>query len=381
MLANYKICKKTVMDITDKYIKFDEEGISNHFWDFQKYIKPNWDKSINKSDKVYLERIIDKIKKKGKGKDFDCIVGLSGGMDSSYMIHVLVKEFGLRPLAFHVDGGWNSDIAVSNINKLIDKLNLDLFTEVINWQEMKEFQLAMFKSGLPHLDIPQDMAFIATLYKFANKYSIKYIMNGGNISTECVLMPLNIFYWGTDMIHIRDILNKFADRPLESFPFSSIYYHKIYLRYIKQIKVVKPLNFVPYYKLKAQKLLEQSYGWIPYKQKHFESRFTKFLEGYWLPTRFNYDMRRNQLSSLILTEQLERDEALKILESKPYSQKDIHNEKNFIADKLDISINQLEKYHSMDLKFYWNYKNQKNLFDLGEKVLSKLRITRRGGAY
>ena len=381
MKKEYKVCSKTVMDTSDKYIKFDSNNISNHYWEFQNKIKLNWDKSIKKEVSSELEKIIEKIKKKGKNKDFDCIVGLSGGMDSSYMLHVLVKEFGLRPLAFHVDGGWNSDVAVSNINKLIDKLNLDLFTEVINWREMKEFQLAMFKSGVPHLDIPQDMAFIATLYKFADKYSIKYIMNGGNISTECVLMPLNIFYWGTDMIHIKDILSKFAKSPIKSFPFSSIYYHKIYLRYLKQIKVVKPLNFVPYYKKDAQNLLEKVYGWVPYEQKHFESRFTKFLEGYWLPTRFNYDMRRNQFSSLILTDQLERSQALKLLESKSFNEKNIHNEKRFIADKLEISIDELEKYHKMDLKYFWNYKNQKSLFNLGEQVLSKLGITRRGGAY
>ena len=381
MEREYKICQKTVMDTTDMLISFDEKGNSNHYLDFHHKIKKNWENSINNSSYSKLEKVVERIKRNSKGKDFDCIVGLSGGMDSSYMLHILVKEFDLRPLAFHVDGGWNSDVAVSNINKLIDKLNLDLFTEVINWRDMRDRQLAMFKSGVPHLDVPQDMAFIATLYKFADKYSIKYIMNGGNISTECVLMPLNIFYWGTDMIHINDILSKFAKSPIKSFPFSSIYYHKIYLRYFKQIKVIKPLNFVPYYKKEAQNLLEKIYGWVPYEQKHFESRFTKFLEGYWLPSRFNYDMRRNQFSSLILTGQMERSQALKLLESKPFNEKNIHNEKRFIADKLEISIDELEKYHGMDLKYFWNYKNQKSLFNFGEKVLSKLGITRRGGAY
>ena len=379
MDSNYKICSKTVMDTSDPEITFDSNGISNHYWDFVDKIKPKWDFSENGAN--ILQKQIEKIVKDGKGKDFDCIVGLSGGLDSSYMLHTLVKEYGLRPLAFHVDGGWNSDIAVSNINNLVDKLNIDLFTEVINWNEMRDFQLAMFKAGVPHLDIPQDMAFIGTLYKFAEKYSIKYIMNGGNISTECVLMPLNIIYWGTDMVHIRDILSRFSTESMSTFPFSSIYYHKIYLRYLRQIKVIKPLNYIPYIKSNAQKILEDTYQWKPYKQKHFESRFTSFLEGYWLPTRFNYDMRRNQFSSLILTGQMQRDDALNKLNIAPYDSDKINEEFNYIADKLDINEELLMKFHKMPKKYYWNYKNQNSIFKLGEKILSILSITRRGGAF
>ena len=157
----------------------------------------------DESGRKALSRIMDKIKATGKGKDFDCILGISGGVDSSYMLHLAVKEFGLRPLVFHVDGGWNSELAVHNINVMIDKLGLDLYTEVINWEEMKDFQLAFFKSGVPHLDIPQDHAFIATLYHFAEKYKIKYILNGGNFSTECVQYPMEWFYYGTDMVQIQ----------------------------------------------------------------------------------------------------------------------------------------------------------------------------------
>ena len=150
-----------------------------------------------------METIVKKIKLSGKGKEFDCLLGISGGVDSSYMLHLAVKEFGLRPLVFHVDGGWNSELAVHNINVMINKLGLDLYTEVINWEEMKDFQLAFFKSGVPHIDIPQDHAFIATLYRFAEKYKIKYILNGGNFSTECVQYPMEWLYYGTDMKHIK----------------------------------------------------------------------------------------------------------------------------------------------------------------------------------
>ena len=160
-MDEYQICTKTVMDTSDPGITFDESGISNHYWDYHKNVKSNWFRG-EEGQKI-LTKEIHKIKKEGKNRDFDCIIGLSGGADSSYMLHKVVTEFGLRPLVFHVDGGWNSEIAVNNINVLIEKLKLDLFTEVINWEEMKEFQIAMFKSGVPHLDLPQDLAFIGVL--------------------------------------------------------------------------------------------------------------------------------------------------------------------------------------------------------------------------
>jgi glycosyltransferase involved in cell wall biosynthesis len=230
-----QICAKTVMDTSDPSIIFDQNGISNHYWDFQNVVKKSW--HTGPEGRAMLEKTVARLKRAGKGRDFDCIMGLSGGADSSYMLHKMVTEFGLRPLVFHVDGGWNSEIAVSNINSLIDKLGLDLYTEVINWEEMRDFQLAMFKSGVPHLDIPQDMAFIGVLYKFAEKHGIKDILNGGNISTECVLVPLEILYWGTDMAQVRDILSRHGTMPMRTYPFCSIFYHKIYLRFFRGVKV------------------------------------------------------------------------------------------------------------------------------------------------
>ena len=375
----YQICTKTVMDTSDPSIIFDGDGISNHYWDFERAVKPNW--QAGPEGQAVLESMVQTMKEAGKGRDFDCLMGLSGGADSSYMLHKMVTEFGLRPLVFHVDGGWNSEIAVSNINGLIDKLGLDLYTEVINWEEMRDFQLAMFKSGVPHLDIPQDMAFIGVLYKFAAKHGIKHILNGGNISTECVLMPLDILYWGTDMRQVRDILSQFGTVPMRTYPFSDIFYHKLYLRYFRGVKVFKPLNFVPYIKKDAMAEMESIYGWKPYPQKHFESRFTRFFEGYWLPTRFGYDMRRNQFSSLILTGQMTRDEALAELENPPYDPETIDQEFAYIATKLGITVDELRRYHELPKKFYWDYKNRKKLFDVGEKILGLIAGTRRGGAF
>lgn len=375
---SYQICTKTIMDTTDPSIKFDSQGICNHYWEFQNFIKPKWNTDLK--GRTQLRNMVKAIKDSGKGRDFDCLIGLSGGADSSYMLHKMVTYYGLRPLVFHVDGGWNSEIAVSNINNLIDKLELDLYTEVVNWDEMRNFQLAMFEAGVPHLDVPQDMAFIGVLYKFAAKYGIKYILNGGNISTECVQVPLDILYWGTDMRHIKDILGQYGTVPMDTFPFSDIFYHKLYLRFFRGVKVIKPLNFMPYVKKDAMAELERTYGWKPYPQKHFESRFTRFFEGYWLPTRFGYDMRRNQFSSLILTGQMSREEALAEMEKMPYDSATIDKEFSYIATKLGIETDELRRYHELPKKFYWHYKNREKLFHLGEKVLGFITGARRGGA-
>jgi len=376
----YQICAKTVMDTaSDPNIRFDKNGISNHYWDFQNLVRPNW--HTDKKGRKKLEKMIAGIKKAGQNREHDCIMGMSGGADSSYMLHVMVKEYGLRPLIFHVDGGWNSEIAVSNIHSMIEKLGLELYTEVINWEEMKNFQLAMFKSGVPHIDIPQDMAFVGVLYKFAHKHDIPFILNGGNISTECVLMPLEILYWGTDMAQVGDILNQFGTSPMPTYPFVSIFYHKLYLRYFRGVKVFKPLNYMPYIKKEAMALLESKYAWKPYPQKHFESRFTRFFEGWWLPTRFGYDMRRNQFSSLILTGQMDREEALERLKKPALDPSVAEQEFNYVAAKLGISPEELQAFHSLPKKFYWDYKNRRLVFEWGEKILKVLARTRRGGAY
>jgi N-acetyl sugar amidotransferase len=362
------------MDTTDNAIRFDEAGVCDHCCDFKSNVLPNW--HTDSKGKLQLSADILAIKANGKDKDFDCILGMSGGLDSSYLLHLVVKEFGLRPLVFHVDGGWNSDIAVSNIKVMIEKLNLELFTEVINWEEMKAFQLGYLKSGLSNIDTPQDHAFVATLYNFADKYNIKYILNGGNISTECVRNPLDWLYYGTDMSQINYIKKNFVDRPLATYPFSSVFRHKLYLRYIRRIKVIKPLNHMPYIKADAMKFLEKQYRWRPYPQKHFESRFTKFYEGYWLPERFGFDTRKVQYSSLILTGQMSRDEALEKLRLPALSDEDVRKDFQFIAKKLDIEEAQLTSYLEMPIKSYRDYPNQQWIFNFGARMMKWLGLER-----
>jgi hypothetical protein len=245
---------------------------------------------------------------------------------------------------------------------------------------VKDFQLAMFKSGMPNIDLPQDIAFIGVLYQFAAKHGIKHILNGGNVSTECVSYPLQYFYYA-DMAMVKDVLRQHGTIAMESYPFTSALYRKAYMPYVKGVKVAKPLNMVVYEKESAMQQLQEVYGWRPYAQKHFESRFTRFFEGYWLPTRFGYDVRRVQFSSMILTGQMTRDEALVKLEKSPYDPKLISQDFDYIATKLGITPSELKEYEAMPKKFYWDYKNRKSLMSVGEKILNRFAKTKRGGAY
>jgi len=370
------ICTKCVMDTTDSKITFDNHGVCDHCKTYEEKIKPYWNPS-SKSKKE-LQGIINKIKSEQKDKDFDCIMGMSGGIDSSYLLHMMVTEFGLRPLVFHVDAGWNTQIAVNNIEKIVDGLNLDLYTEVINWEEMKDLQRAFFKSGVPHIDTPQDHAFFATMYKFANKHNINNILTGGNYSTECIRNPLDWMWYQSDSIQIKDIHSRFGETPLKSFPLTNILWHKFYLPLIKNIRVLRPLDFIPYDKEKAIVELEKTYGYQRYPQKHFESRFTKFYESYWLYERFGFDVRKVQYSSLILTGQMTREEALENLKSKPYTEEYINKEFEFIANKLDFSTEELHSLFNLPLKTYKDYRSQENIFKMGAKIL-KILGSEKGG--
>jgi N-acetyl sugar amidotransferase len=355
------------MDSTDSVITFNGNGVCDHCDTFYNKVLPNW--HTDERGQVELEKILCQIRKDGRGKDFDCIIGVSGGFDSSYLVHLAKKEFGLRPLVFHVDAGWNSDIAVNNIQKLIDSLELDLFTEVIDWEEMRDLQLAFFKSGVPHIDTPQDHAFFATMYKFASKHGVKNILTGANLSTECIRNPLEWMYYQSDSFQLRDIHNKFGSAKLESFPVTSILWHKVWLPYFRGIKVHRPLNFVPYIKEEAKKTLIENYGWKPYPQKHFESRFTKFYESYWLYERFGYDVRKVQFSSLIVTGQMSREDALSELKKPPFNQEEIIHEFEYVATKLGISVNELKEYFNAPKKTYRDYRSQYSIYMFGAKVM------------
>ena len=363
------ICSNCVMDTTDSRITFDDKGVCDHCRTFFEKVKPNW--HTDERGERELRAMVEEIKSSGKGKDFDCIIGMSGGIDSSYLTYI-ATEFGLRPLVFHVDAGWNSQEAVNNIEKLVDQLGLDLYTEVIDWEEMRDLQLAYFKSGVPHIDSPQDHAFFATMYKFAEQHDIKYILTGANLSTECIRNPIEWMYYQSDAIQLKDIHAKFGTKPLVNFPTTSILRHKIWLPYVKGIRVVRPLNLVPYDKAAAVDLLVNKFGWQPYPQKHFESRFTRFYEGYWLPKKFGYDTRKVQFSSLIVTGQMTREEALEKLKTPALDDATVRQEFEYVANKLGISTEELQGYMDAPNKTYKDYKSQETFYLLGAKVMKAL---------
>ena len=373
---DYQICKNCVMDTTDSKITFDEKGVCDHCNTFYKEILPKW--FTNEVGDKALKEIVKKIKKEGEGKDFDCLMGMSGGIDSSYLLYRMVEKYGLRPLVFHVDAGWNSQIAVNNIERLVDGLGLDLYTEVINWEEIKDLQLAFFKSGVSHIDTPQDHAFFATMYKFASKHNIKYILTGGNYSTECVRNPLEWMYYQSDSIQLKDIYKKHGTGKLKDYPVTNILWHKVYLPYVKKIKLIRPLDFFPYNKDEAMKTLVDKFGYQEYPQKHFESRFTRFYESYWLMKKFGFDTRKVQYSSLILTNQMTRDEALEKLKSSAYDPETIHQDFEYIATKLGISVEELQSYMDAPNKTYKDYKSQENIYNIGAKVMRMLGLEKGG---
>lgn len=370
--SEIQVCTNCVMDTSDTSIVFDENGVCDQCKTYEKEILPNWDTS--EQGLASLKKLAKEIQKQGSGKDFDCILGMSGGIDSSYLVYVVKEILGLRPLVFHVDGGWNSQIAVNNIEKIVDGLNLDLFTKVIDWEEMADLQLSYFKSGVPHIDTPQDHAFFATMYKFASKHKIKHILTGANFSTECIRNPLEWMYYQSDISQIKDIHKKFGTRNLKTFPLASIFWYKIWLPYFRGIKVHHPLNSIPYKKIEAMQLLQEKFDWQPYPQKHFESRFTKFYEGYWLVNRFGYDVRKVQFSSLILTGQMTRDQALLELSKPSYDENTISKDIEFISNKLNITKLEFDKYYNLPIKTYADYKNNIKFYSLGSWILKKLGI-------
>lgn len=373
-LRPYQICANCIMDTSDSGIAFDERGWCDYCNNYHDNIVPNWHPDERGEREIMAQ--VEQIKRDGKGRDHDCLIGLSGGVDSSYVTYIAKEKFGLRPLLYHVDAGWNSQQAVNNIEKLVDGLDLDLFTEVVDWPEMRDLQLAFFKANVPHLDTPQDHAFFAGLYNFAAKNNVKYILTGANYSTECVREPLEWHYHASDLRQLKDIHRRFGTRPLKKFPLAGIFRFKIWYRFAKGVRVVKPLNSIPFHKEEAMQELVDKFGWQKYAHKHYESRFTRFYESYWLPTKFGYDKRRAHFSSLILTGQLSREDALAKIAVPAYDPETIAEDFEYIATKLGITVEELRAFHGGPKKTFRDYKNDMALMDLGAKVLRAAGIQR-----
>ncbi len=361
----YQVCTNCVMDTSDSKIAFDEKGMCDHCHNFYENIVPYW--HPDETGMAELQKQVEQIKRAGKGKKYDCIIGLSGGVDSSYLAYYAVKKLGLRPLLFACDTGWNLNVAVENVEKIVKGLDQPLYTEIVNWNEMKDLQLAFFKSQVPYQDLPQDHVIFASLYNYASKHGIKYVLTGGNNSTECVREP-NEWVYNNDLRMIKDIHKKFGQIPLKTLPLCSMFKYRLYYRYMKGMKIVKPLDMIPYKKDEAIATLQKEFGWEPYANKHFESVFTRFYEGYWLVHKFGYDKRRAHFSSLVLTKQLDREKALEILKNPPYDEKQAMEDLEYVAKKLDLTKDEFLKLMEGENKTYKDYKNSAGLINAAIKI-------------
>ena len=354
------------MDTSDQEIQFDHLGNCNHCDDFY----TNTSKLLyhgEVSDNI-LHKIVEKIKESGKKREYDCLVGVSGGADSSYVAYT-VKKLGLRPLAVHMDNGWNSEESVKNIKKICDKLEIDYQSYVLNWKEFKDIQLSVLKSSVPEVEIPTDIAIAAVLHKIAAENNIKYIISGGNIATEGIL-PESWFYNPKDAKLLKAIHKRFGAIEMKLFP-TFDYKKEIYYKFIKGIKILYLLNYVPYSKENAIKTLQDHLDWGSYGGKHHESKYTSFVQSYIQPVKFNIDYRRATFSTQICTGDITREYALNELKNKPFEPEKAKIEKEYICKKLDITIREFDDIMNLPVKSYRDYPNDQKKLDYIYRIYRK----------
>lgn len=360
----YRVCMNCVMDTTDPEISFDEEGVCNHCIEFKNVKSKNWFPTQEGSEK--LAQLFSTMKKETKNKDYDCILGLSGGVDSSYLALKLF-EYGIKPLVVHVDGGWNSELAVQNIENIVNHCGWHLHTIVIDWDEMKDLQLAYMKSSIANQDVPQDHAFFASLYHFATKFKINYVISGGNLATEGVF-PESWHWSAMDAENLLAIHKKYGKIPLKKYKVISFLDLYFYYPFVRKMRTIRPLNYMPYVKSSALEELKEKVGYKEYKRKHGESVFTKFFQNYWLPYKFNFDKRRPHLSSLIVSGQMTRDEAINELEKPLYDEKELLEDKEYVAKKLGLTLGEFETILQMPKHDFSDFPNMKSKYLRMKKI-------------
>lgn len=352
-MKQYQVCSRCVMDTSDTGITFDEAGVCNHCIEFDSVTRKLW--YPDESGAAMLDAKLSQIKAAGSNREYDCVIGLSGGVDSSYLA-LKTSEWGLRPLVVHVDAGWNSELAISNIERIIKRCGFDLHTIVIDWEEMRDLQLAYLRSGISNQDVPQDHAFFANLYDFSSKYNIKYVLMGGNIATESIF-PRSWHGSAMDSTNLLSIHRRYGERPLLTYRTISFWDMYIYYPFIKGLQILRPLNFMPYNKAAAVDELKEKTGWRDYGFKHGESRFTKLFQSYLLPTRFGYDKRRPHLSSLIVSGQLKRVDALRLLDEPLYDPVALQSDIVFFCKKMRISRAEFEDLIAGPRRHYSEFSN------------------------
>ncbi len=352
-IRNYQVCKRCVMDTSDPLITFDEQGVCSHCREFETVTSRHW--FPNAEGRRRLNNMIAAIKRDGAGREFDCILGLSGGVDSSYLA-LKAKEWGLRPLVVHVDAGWNSELAVANIEAIVRYCKYDLHTHVVDWEEMRDLQLAYLRSGIANQDVPQDHIFFASLYHFAVRNGIRYIFSGGNIATEGVF-PSAWHGSAMDAINLKAIHRKYGTRPLRTYRTISFFDYYFWYPFVRKMRTIRPLNYMPYVKSQAIEELEAAVGWRSYGRKHGESHFTKLFQNYYLPARFGYDKRRPHLSSLIVSGQMTRADAVVELEKLLYDSKELELDIEYFCKKLRIKRDDFDELMRVPTRHYTDFPN------------------------
>jgi len=366
----YRICTKTVMDtIGDPDIEFDDQGVCLYHDQFIEKLRVRVPSKEIAEKK--LSAIVNEIKKTGKNKQYDCIIGVSGGVDSTYTAW-LVKKFGLRPLAVHLDNGWNSELAVKNIENILNVLNIDLYTEVLDWEMFRDLQLSFLKASTPDGEIPTDHAILAILYSIAAKHGIKYIISGMNFRNEGFLPPS----WARgylDWKYIRSVQKKFGKRSLKTFPHLSVPSF-LYYNVIKGIRSISFLNYIEFNKKEAIAVIEKELGWKNYGGKHYESIYTRFYQAYILPNKFNIDKRKAHLTCLMLsTGEITREQAIEILKQPTADSKMLEEDKRYVIKKLGISEQEFEEIMRLPVKTILDYPNNHYLEMRFRTALNKLR--------
>ena len=354
MEREYQICKRCVMDTTDPDIRFDENGYCNHCTRALKNLeKLRFDSDLAREHT--LKQLVDKIKRAGQSKKYDCVIGLSGGVDSSYLAYVAVRELGLRPLAIHVDNGWNSELAIMNIENIVKKLNIDLITWVIDWEEFKDLQIAYLKSSVIDLEVLSDNAILVAIDKLMRGNGIKYFLIGNNYNAESIMPSSWQFALKYDSLNIKAIYNKYGSgKKLSTYPLLSFWGYIRYRYYNKSIGA-NILDLVPYLKADAINILKSELDWRDYGGKHHESKITQFYQAYLLPAKFNVDKRKAHLSSLICSGQLTREQALIELKNPLYIEAKLNEDKEYFMKKLDFSNTEFEAIMSIPIRKHFDF--------------------------
>jgi N-acetyl sugar amidotransferase len=355
----YQQCSMSVMDtISDPHIAFDEKGICNYYYE---YLQKEKDQVMfGREAEEKLAEIVQKIKSAGQGKKYDCITGVSGGVDSTYLC-LMAKKLGLNPLIVHFDNGWNSELAVKNIENIISRLGFDLYTLVVDWSEFRDLQLAYLKASVVDIEALTDHAIIGTLYKLAAQNDIKYILSGYNIVTEGVLPS----YWvwnKTDHTNIKDIHRKYGSVPLKTYPLFTAKQKRFDMQR-KGIEVINLLNYVNYNKKKVKETIIEELGWRDYGGKHYESVFTRFYQGYILPVKFGIDKRKAHLSNLIFSRQMEKPEALAELSKPMYDPQQLKDDYEFVLKKLQLSEAEFDQLMLLPRKEHTDYATEVGFFE------------------